>query len=167
MRAGSERFIRCPGCQKVHHSADFRQPFDMKPSPGEPPGGTEFNICFRCRYALSIKLRKAERLAAKWSDEAVALRREKATARSKRRKDIEKQATPKWQCRAELKKIYEEAKVRTKTTKVVHHVDHIIPLKHKAVCGLHVAANLRVVPAVENMSKGNKCDADEFLYLYA
>jgi len=154
-----QQFIKCGGCAKVRLLSDFIDYADKSQ--------TVLRACAECRYRAKRQLQKAQKLAYRWSDEGIGRRSEKATERSRARARLLKRATPAWQDKKQILEIYEEAKARSETTGVPHHVDHIIPIKHKAVCGLHVVANLRVIPAVENLSKNNRCEADEFLYLYA
>lgn len=50
---------------------------------------------------------------------------------------------------------YRLAKLRTQVFGFAWEVDHIVPLAGKTVCGLHVEANLRVVPMTVNRTKGH------------
>lgn len=68
------------------------------------------------------------------------------------------QATPPWADLASIEAVYEAARRLTLATGYRHEVDHIVPLKGKNVCGLHVAENLQVLPMRKNRSKGNKTD---------
>jgi len=76
-------------------------------------------------------------------------------ARTARRRARKLRATPAWLTEEHHQKIldiYTEAAERDGDW----HVDHIIPLKGKNVRGLHVPWNLQVLPARENISKGNR-----------
>ena len=68
------------------------------------------------------------------------------------------QACPAWADLEQIQSFYTEAARLTEVSGVKHHVDHIVPLQNKSVCGLHVPANLRVVPYYENLQKHNKLD---------
>lgn len=55
-----------------------------------------------------------------------------------------------------IKELYELAKLRSTSTTIPWEVDHIIPLRHNLVCGLHVPWNMQVITRRENRSKSNK-----------
>lgn len=59
-------------------------------------------------------------------------------------------AFPKWASKSKIEEVYREA-----CQGLNLHVDHIVPLQSKFVCGLHCESNLRVLTAKENMSKHN------------
>lgn len=75
-----------------------------------------------------------------------------------------KRATPPWANKAEIRKLYREARRLSDETGVRHNVDHIVPLKGERVCGLHVHYNLRVLPMAANLSKGNTFVEQESLW---
>ncbi len=67
-----------------------------------------------------------------------------------------KQAQPPWVETESLRVFYVRAKELERDTGIPHHVDHIVPLRGKSVCGLHVPWNLQVLPAEDNLRKGNR-----------
>jgi hypothetical protein len=83
----------------------------------------------------------------------------KMNANNAKRHASKLQAIPLWLTPAELEQIQEFyicAQMFKLYTGKEYHVDHIVPLRGKNVCGLHVPWNLQVIPAKENLSKSNK-----------
>ena len=88
-------------------------------------------------------------------------RRAKATAAERERQAAKIGATPKWltnEHHKQIDAIYDMARKTTLNAGFKCHVDHIVPLKGKAVCGLHVPWNLRVVSQSYNSKKFNNLD---------
>lgn len=85
-------------------------------------------------------------------------RQNKVTERAKvaMRRAARLQATPEWADGTAILAFYAEANRLSIETGVVHHVDHIVPLTSKTVCGLHCEFNLQVLPGVENLRKHNR-----------
>lgn len=112
----------------------------------------KYNDCHKEQRASSNKLwrdKNAERIkivAKRWYLLNPAKRREAV-----RRRDFSRiSATPSWANRRAIVDIYNRA------IELGLHVDHIVPLKHDLVCGLHVEWNLQLLTTKENRQKHNK-----------
>lgn len=87
-------------------------------------------------------------------------KREQDRYHAGKRRAILLQRQPAWADVDAIRLIYAEAIEKTLRTGIQHHVDHIIPLRGKTVCGLHVDANLQVLEWSENLEKFNKFEVD-------
>ena len=113
-------------------------------------------------YAKKKEYRKTNPLMMnKWSRENPEKKKElnrrwkqenkgKVTASTVARNAIKLKATPKWANLERIEQLYIEA------ANLGMVVDHIIPLRHPLVCGLHVENNLQLLTKSENCRKSNK-----------
>ena len=81
---------------------------------------------------------------------------DKVAAKCAERRASKLKATPAWADKEAIKSWYTLSKMFNKTFGEPHHVDHIVPLQGKNICGLHVEYNLQILTATENFSKGNR-----------
>ena len=100
----------------------------------------------------------SERLAEYWREKQAKRRREhpeKIIASNARRKLAEKRAIPGWADTKSIGMMYAKARELSVAFGVDFHVDHIVPLRSKLVCGLHCEANLQLLAADINHRKRN------------
>lgn len=79
--------------------------------------------------------------------------RESCMRKSKSRRSQLSFATPIWASKKDIKEIY--------INRGSFHVDHIVPLRNKNVCGLHCATNLQYLTETQNKKKLNKFEYDK------
>lgn len=111
----------------------------------------------RALYAISPeKEKESSKIRSKlWRENNPALR----NALAKNYKEAKSRRMPKWLAQDHLIAIkckYSVASMLNIYGVERWHVDHIVPLRGKDVCGLHVPWNLQVIPAKVNISKGRK-----------
>jgi hypothetical protein len=80
---------------------------------------------------------------------------DKLCAKAARRRAAKLRAIPRWANHNAIAAIYVEAQRLTRETGIEHHVDHIVPIASRWVCGLHCEANLQILLGCENLSKNN------------
>lgn len=119
----------------------------------------------RAWYAANSERKRASNQAWKAANQELdrtsdrawrAANQAKRQALNQTREATKLKATPLWACKKTIESVYAEANRLSIDTGIVHHVDHIIPLRSPLVCGLHVQGNLRAIPAVDNLRKGNR-----------
>lgn len=80
---------------------------------------------------------------------------DRKAAHAANRRSRQRNAIPKWSVPFLNRQFFHLARLRSQYTGVPHEVDHIVPLRGRTVCGLHVHDNLRVVPRRHNRVKGH------------
>lgn len=121
--------------------------------------------CRRYRKNHPEKVRAAYRRYYYSNSEKLKLKRKewyknnkaKSAFYSAKRRAKKKLATPVWADQTIIKEFYTEANY------LQGSVDHIIPLNHSLVCGLHYEFNLQTIPLLDNIVKNNNFEICEHI----
>lgn len=134
----SIKYKKCNSCSNILHYSHYY--FD---SNNYANISSVCKICKAKQNALFYKENKDT-----YHKEYVDKNRRAYVARNALRRSRKLKATPNWANLDIIKSIYEYCEPGD-------HVDHIVPLVHPLVCGLHVEHNLQYLSAEENLQKNN------------
>ena len=158
----AQRWVKsyvCIECNRMHKKAERqRNPEHVRKRKRAWDSRNRERVasCKKERETEADRIKNRERAAAHyWANKA------EYVARSIKRQARVKRATPSWADLEAIKKIYIKRQDVSDGTGIEHHVDHIVPLLGKNVCGLHVPWNLQVIPAADNLSKSNKWEGSK------
>jgi hypothetical protein len=161
METYERKICKLPGCEKL--SPNWRKHFCCRTHAGQ------YSALVRHGNATPLSRTNTVKLPKKVKPAVVKIPKNKAPNRLKNprpksvildnrklmyRSDLIKLATPKWADTNKIQEMYEE-RAQLSASGQIYHVDHIIPLNHPLVCGLHVEGNLRVIPKEINEKKNN------------
>jgi len=113
-------------------------------------------ICAYWRHKNALNPEKNRARTRKWREENKDRYRDQQRYHQAIRSRSVKQASMGHRFSKEMKAISAKCRAITKRTGEMHHVDHIVPIKGRNVCGLHVPWNTQIIPAYENLTKFNK-----------
>lgn len=122
------------------------------------------NDCKVCKKQAAQKFKQEHpAVVAQWYSKYYTKTKPKAFARSAQRRATLRNANVSWANTQYISDMYSDVQSAEKLFQSLgvnwkFHVDHIIPLTHDLVCGLHTEHNLQVLTAEENLSKSNKYD---------
>lgn len=143
-----------PACKEKSYRDKLEQVYQKKKAATETfdrscvdcgvPFTTKHTTKATCSKGCSNRLRQRLDLERYYRDTAYRF------AQNARRRAAQRNQTPAWSQSQEIEELYREAKMKGM------HVDHIVPINHPLVSGLHVVANLQLLPPIDNLKKGNR-----------
>jgi 5-methylcytosine-specific restriction endonuclease McrA len=125
-------------------------------SPPMPANKDDISIYFVPKTRGSVNTPKKISKGKKLYKDLDPEQRRKYINRVNIRQEKIKQATPGWANQDVILAYYIVCQNITKMTGIKHEVDHIIPIQHPLVCGLHCETNLQIITEKENIQKSNK-----------
>ncbi len=160
----------CTCCNKKKKASDF----NLKHSTNKKSGIVQYHFTSFCRECLNEKAkeyynknrekrkeyqRNYNRTSEVYQRNRPARRKIYSDLRNRRTKLARLRCSNK-ENRKAIKQIYSECRALNTHSECRYVVDHIIPLHHKEVCGLHVAWNLQIITEEANTLKSNTFISD-------
>lgn len=153
---------RCKACAKQQAAAWYAnnaekcaEKHKATYSPKRQPKTDEQRVAERKASLAAYRAANKDRYK-KWVADWAKTNRSRRASQVRDYQIRKRNAVPIWANKFFIQQAYELAALRTEMLGFPWHVDHIVPIKSEIVCGLHTHDNLQVIPAAENISKGNR-----------
>jgi hypothetical protein len=174
------KFRKCKGCDKIKNVEEFEVKYMCSPCYTHLKGKKRCNKCYlrrpveyfvkgkkkistkdgyinQCKFCISDYRKQNEQKIKKQQKEYAKKNSHKFRQYANERRVLKKKATIFPELKGEIEEFY-------KNCPDGFEVDHIFPLKHEKLCGLHVPWNLQYLTKSENQKKKNNLPEIESLY---